>query len=75
MKISEQCYVFIYSQSLCVNRFLSLEKDFNYHNSSMNELCMFRGYPEAGKENCLCRYLASAAEKSNLSNTQKPLPG
>ena len=36
----------IYSQTLCVNRLCSLEKDFNYHKLNMKDWFIKRGYPE-----------------------------
>ena len=36
----------VYSETLCVNRLCSLEKDFKYHNLNMKECFIKRGYPE-----------------------------
>ena len=37
----------VYSQTLCVNRICSLEKDFNYHKLNMKEWFIKRNYPES----------------------------
>ena len=37
----------VYSQTLCVNRLCSLEKDFNDHKLNMKEWFIKRGYPES----------------------------
>ena len=37
----------VYSQTLCINRLCSLEKDFHYHKLSMKEQFIKRGYPES----------------------------
>ena len=37
----------VYSQTLCVSRLCSLEKDLNYHKLNMKKLFLRRGYPES----------------------------
>ena len=37
----------VYSQTLCINRLCSLEKDFNYHKLNMKEWFIKSGYPES----------------------------
>ena len=40
----------VYSQILRINRLCSLEKDFNYHELSMKDYFVKRGYPESVTE-------------------------
>ena len=59
-----------YSQTLCVNRLCSLEKDFSYHKLNMKEWFIKRGYPESivGKK---CKIFAFWNKVKNIKRLRR----